>query len=158
VLLSNQLNSLAFKSIFFRFRDKDVMWDHWLGNHISHFLQDHEIHVIQPHKPAHIQSHKAVSDLLHSYSDWDFASPTPAYRFRDPRGIGSLTASEDWGKELIEYPQPSPFLLKPVLPSHFSEGVHSPLPVSSTQFICRSPSCYFSHPLPSLVSSVCRFS
>lgn len=40
------------------------------------------------------------------------------------REIGNLTANTDWGKELSEVPQPSPYFLSPVLPSCLS-GKHS---------------------------------
>ena len=55
---------------------------------------------------------------------------------------------EDW-KNSLSIPQSS-FLFKPVLPSHVSDEVHSLWTISSDQHTYRIPSCYFSHPSPSL--------
>ena len=73
--------------------------------------------------------------------------PKPQSRDSGTRG----TASEDWGTCCV--PQLYPYLFKPVLLSHLSQGVHSPLLFCSDHFTCRIPSCYFLHPLPSLISS-----
>jgi len=60
----------------------------------------------------------------------------------------SLTDSENGGKELAKYLRP-----RPALSLHLSEGVHTPLPLSSAKHSWRIPSCCFSHPLPSLIPS-----
>lgn len=44
-----------------------------------------------------------VLNLLFAYSGRVCAIPTPTWMFRELRDVGSLTDSEDWGKELIEY-------------------------------------------------------
>lgn len=119
----------------------------WFVSHISQFLQHPGVHIIQSHRFVHIQTNGAVSDLLCSYSERNLAPPDPSWRFRD---MERLTVSEGWGEELSEYLS---LLLKPVLTSHLSEGIHSPNLTCETRIL----SCYFSHTSPSLVPSALGF-
>lgn len=69
----------------------------------SQFPQDSGMHFIQSHRLVIIQLHQVILNLLFAYSGNDSTSSTPTQRIRDFREAGSLTASEGWGKEFIEY-------------------------------------------------------
>ena len=79
-------------------------------------------HVILSHKLEHIQPHEAVLNLLCSHSGRQFLS-------LDPQGYDRCgKPSWQWRLRQITHwlHQPSPCLLKLVLPSHLSEGVWHP--------------------------------
>ena len=51
--------------------------------------------------PVYIQ--QVVSNLLFTYSGWDFAPPASTYGFREMKDLGSPSTSADGGKEVAEY-------------------------------------------------------
>jgi len=92
------------------------LWQSWflrhdgecLGNQFTQFL--HGMHTIRPHRLAHIQSYQEVLDFFLLLQWEGFLLPRLL-----PEGLGSLSTSEDWGKELTEY-----LSLLHVFWSHFS--------------------------------------
>lgn len=62
-----------------------------------------EMYLVQPHRLVYIQPHEEIAYLPCSYSKRDFALLTPTWEIKGPRGMGSLTASEDQHEELFEY-------------------------------------------------------
>jgi len=88
------------------------------------------MHFIQPYSLIHIQPHEVISE----YSSAMVREILLSWLLL--RASGTPEAWESW--LLVKtrshwIPQPSPHLLKSVLPSHLPEGVHSPLHVSSDQ-------------------------
>lgn len=73
------------------------------------------MHLLRAHRLVAIQLHQVILNLLFTYTGRGFTPPTPTQRIRDLREVGSLTVSEDWDKELIDYftllISVSPFLL-----------------------------------------------
>lgn len=92
----------------------------WFGHHNSQFLQDPGRHVIGLHRLEHTQSHEAVSGRS-ALTLWGILlSPISARRFKDMTDEGSncqltLRQITCWAS------QPSPCLLKPVLPFYLSK-------------------------------------
>jgi len=111
----------------------DFEWQTWffknnreqLGNHISQFLQNLMMHVVWPHRLAHTWSHEAVLNLLFSYTVGNSSESCLEGQGHERHGMSdchwSLRQRAHW------LPQLSPCLLKPFLPSHLAEEVHSPL-------------------------------
>jgi len=107
--------------------NRDFIWQpwlfkydgEWLGNHISQFLQDPRMHIVWLCRFILSQPHEAISN---SYSGRDFATPSPLVEVQGHERYGK--PGSQWRPKQKPHwiPQPSPCLLKPVLPPNLSEG------------------------------------
>lgn len=81
-------------------------WTPWLfksdrehnSNNIRQFPQALGMHLIRPHRSVPVQFHQVVLNQLFTYRG---RAMLLNRRFRDLRDVGSLTANDSWGGELV---------------------------------------------------------